>query len=154
MSHTNLVIKDWDSLSKEELYAILRIRQEVFVVEQHCPYLDLDDHDQSSYHLIMTDDEGIIAYTRLLPPGQIYKEPSIGRVITAERARRKGIGREAMDASMKFVLDNWGEPIRIMAQSYLLKFYESYGFVKEGEEFLEDGLPHWYMVCRRREVGT
>lgn len=154
MSHTNLVIKDWDSLSKEELYSILRIRQEVFVVEQHCPYLDLDDHDQSSYHLIMTDDEGIIAYTRLLPPGQIYEEPSIGRVITAERARRQGIGRQAMDASMKFVVENWGKPIRIMAQSYLLKFYESYGFVKEGEEFLEDRLPHWYMVSGRVDVGT
>lgn len=146
MGYTNLVIKDWDSLTKEELYAILRLRQEVFVVEQHCPYLDLDNHDQESFHLCMYDEEGLVAYTRILPPSQIYKEASIGRVITAERARRKGIGRAAMDESMRFTAEKFGKPIRIMAQSYLLNFYESYGFVAEGEEFLEDGLPHWYMV--------
>ena len=146
MASTNLVIKDWDSLSKEELYTILRLRQEVFVVEQHCPYLDLDNHDQNSFHLLVWENDDLIAYTRILPPGEIYKEVSIGRVITAEKARRRGIGRLAMDESMRFTMEKWGTPIRIMAQSYLLKFYESYGFVKEGEEFLEDGLPHWYMV--------
>lgn len=147
MGNTNIVIKDWESLSKGELYAILRIRQEVFVVEQNCPYLDLDNHDQHSYHLWTEDEKGITGYTRILPPGQIYNEASIGRVITAERVRRQGIGRFVMDESMRFAIENFGKPIRIMAQSYLLSFYESYGFVIEGEEFLEDGLPHYYMVA-------
>lgn len=148
MSESTFTVKDWQTLSKEELYAILKLRQEVFVVEQHCPYLDCDDHDQICLHLWASDNEGITAYTRISPPNTIYTETSIGRVITAMRARRKGLGRAAMDHSMKIALERFGGPIRIMAQSYLLPFYESYGFVKFGEEFLEDGLPHWYMVSQ------
>lgn len=147
MSQESFKIKDWESLSKEELYAILKLRQEVFVVEQHCPYLDCDDHDENCLHLWTEDSQGITAYSRIAPPGEIYEETSIGRVITAERARRTGLGRRLMDRSMQETESQFGKPIRIMAQSYLLKFYESYGFVKEGEEFLEDGLPHWWMIC-------
>lgn len=139
-------IKSWSELSKDELYDILYLRQAVFCVEQDCPYIDCDYHDQNSAHIWTSDEEGIIAYTRIAPPGEIYKEVSIGRVITAMRARRIGLGKEAMDISIAYCREHHPGPIRIMAQSYLLEFYESYGFVREGEEFLEDGLPHWEMV--------
>lgn len=142
----NWKLKSWGNLSKEELYAILKLRQEVFCVEQNCPYVDCDDHDQNSLHLWIDDSEGVSAYARLAPPGEIYSEACIGRVITALRIRKTGIGRAMMEECFKIVAAEFGGPIRIMAQSYLLEFYESYGFVKEGEEFLEDGLPHWEMV--------
>ncbi len=141
----NWQCKDWKSLSKEELYAILKLRQEVFVVEQHCPYLDCDDHDMNSLHLWLEDKKGITAYTRIAPPEEIYEETTIGRVITANRIRRTGVGRAMMEESLRIVESRFSYPIRIMAQSYLLPFYESCGFQKEGEEFLEDGLPHWEM---------
>ncbi|GGH68922.1 GNAT family N-acetyltransferase [Phaeocystidibacter marisrubri] len=138
--------KSWSELTKDELYDILHLRQEVFCVEQDCPYIDCDYHDQTSTHIWATDDAGIIAYTRIAPPGEIYKEVSIGRVITAMRARRIGLGKEAMEFSIAYCREHYPGPIRIMAQSYLLEFYESYGFEREGKEFLEDGLPHWEMV--------
>ncbi len=142
----NWQCKNWAALTKDELYAILKLRQEVFVVEQHCPYLDCDEYDQRSLHLWLEDDQGMVAYSRIAPPGEIYTETSIGRVITSERIRRTGVGRAMMEESFQIVRRELGLPIRIMAQSYLLDFYESYGFIKEGKEFLEDGLPHWEMV--------
>lgn len=144
----NLIFKHWGDLSTEELYRILQLRQEVFVVEQHCPYQDCDDHDQRGIHLWSEDVSGITAYARILPAREIYREPAIGRVITARRVRREGLGRKIMAAALDYCSANFGSSVRIMAQSYLLEFYESFGFVRTGEEFLEDGLPHWEMVLK------
>lgn len=140
------ICKDWQSLTTDELYSILQLRLEVFSVEQHCPYQDCDNHDQNCLHLWQEDTNGITAYSRIAPPKEIYDETTIGRVITAKRVRRTGLGRAIMDESLRIAREEFSFPVRIMAQSYLLPFYESYGFIKEGEEFLEDGLPHWEMV--------
>lgn len=144
----NWTIKTWEELSKTELYDILFLRQEVFCVEQHCPYIDCDYHDQNALHIWTSDESGITAYARIAPPGEIYDEVAIGRVISAKRVRREGLGRELMSICMNYCASNYPGPIKIMAQSYLLQFYESYGFERVGEEFLEDGLPHYYMITR------
>jgi len=125
------------------------LRQEVFVVEQNCPYLDADGKDFSSWHLMGHDDDGnLMAYARLLPQGASYENyTSIGRVLTASTHRHKGLGL----ALMKAALDNMerlfpGEKIKVSAQTYLQKFYENFGFVISGPEYLEDGIPHYPMV--------
>jgi len=131
-------------LSVDELYAILRLRQEVFVVEQACAYLDCDDHDQRSIHLFADD---LTAYARVLPPGEKFAEASLGRVITAKRARRTGGGRAIVKRALEVIEQRFGRvPVRISAQSYLARFYGELGFVREGDEYLEDGIPHLEMV--------
>lgn len=132
-----------------ELYELMRLRQEVFVVEQNCPYLDADGLDQASWHLMARDGAGKLqAYTRLLPLGLAYTEyTSIGRVVSAPSARGTGAGREVMQQSLAFCRHLFGaHPIKIGAQTYLLRFYESLGFVSTGEAYLEDGIPHTKMV--------
>jgi ElaA protein len=131
------------------LYAILKLRQEVFIVEQNCPYLDCDGKDVESYHLLCYDTEqNLVAHSRLLPEGISYKGfVSIGRVVSAESVRGKGFGKLLMQESLHQIKLLFGEvPIKIGAQSYLLKFYSSFGFVSTGEEYLEDGIPHTNMV--------
>ncbi len=139
----------FNQLSLLQLYEILQLRQLVFVVEQNCPYLDLDDKDAFCHHLFASDDQGIIAYTRLLPPRIAYpqyEESSIGRVVTHPRARNTGIGKQLLTASIEQTFELFGAfPIRIGAQSYLLKFYQNFGFVSTGKEYLEDDIPHTEM---------
>lgn len=142
----------WSALTRDELYAILQLRQVVFVVEQQCPYLDCDDRDQHSLHYWISDARGVVAYARIAPPGVIYPEAAIGRVVTAERARCGGLGRAVMEASLRYTDEHYPGPVRIMAQSYLLAFYESLGFARCGKEFLEDGLPHWEMIRANSEA--
>lgn len=143
----NWNLKKFDELSVHELYAILRLRSEVFVVEQNCVYHDTDNKDQSSHHLMGWQDEQLLAYTRILPPGLSYKEPSIGRVVTAPTARGGGVGRELMEQSIAKVLFLYGnKPIRIGAQVYLIPFYNSLGFVQSGDPYDEDGIKHVEMV--------
>lgn len=146
MTSPHWILKEWQDLSTDELYAVLKLRQEVFVVEQDCPYLDCDDIDQKALHLWAEADGDTVAYARIIPPGELYPEVSIGRVISAQKHRRSGWGRSIMDKAVSVCETQYPGPIRIMAQSYLLAFYRSYGFVEEGDEFLEDGLPHYYMV--------
>ncbi|MEO6039810.1 MAG: GNAT family N-acetyltransferase, partial [Saprospiraceae bacterium] len=139
----------FDQLSLDQLYAVLALRQEVFIVEQHCPYLDCDGKDQMSWHLLGRDEAGQLAcYTRLLPLGAAYTDyPSIGRVVTAPAARGTGAGKQLMERSIAECRELFGPvPIKIGAQSYLLKFYEGFGFRSTGEEYLEDGIPHTKMV--------
>ncbi len=141
----------FSQLSVFELYDILALRQEVFVVEQNCPYLDCDGKDQASWHLSGRDETGkLVAYTRLLPKGVSYEAYcSIGRVVSAPSARGTGAGRILMQKSIDMarqLFDN--EAIKIGAQTYLLRFYESFGFVSTGEEYLEDGIPHTKMVLK------
>jgi ElaA protein len=140
-------LKKFDELTPHELYNALRLRIEVFTVEQNCVYQDLDNIDQHSYHLMGFVDDTLIAYTRILPAGVIYKEVSIGRVVTSPAIRRTGAGRLLMDESIKYVYELFGKvPIKIGAQLYLKLFYESFGFQQISDVYLEDGIEHIYML--------
>ncbi|HRI62537.1 MAG TPA: GNAT family N-acetyltransferase [Saprospiraceae bacterium] len=138
-------------LSPYELYEIMALRQEVFIVEQNCPYLDADGKDPGSWHLMGRDASGkLICYTRLLPEGLSYDGyVSIGRVVSAPEARGTGAGKILMQRSIQMCAHLFGnQPIKIGAQSYLVTFYESFGFRSTGEEYLEDGIPHTKMILR------
>jgi ElaA protein len=143
---------DWkcqrfDELSTAELYAILRLRSEVFVVEQNCIFLDMDDKDQHCWHVTAYDHGILVAYTRLVPPGISYPEPSIGRVVTSPGVRRTGIGKILMQYSIENLISIFGKhPIKIGAQLYLKNFYESLGFSVSGPIYLEDGIDHIEML--------
>lgn len=139
--------KFFDDLTAHELYAIMRLRSEVFVLEQQCIYQDADNKDLSAYHLMIQDGDTLIAYARLLPPGISYEYMSIGRVISKQDYHRKGAGRLLMKEAIKACHELFGEgPIRIGAQLYLKKFYESFGFVQTGEVYLEDDIEHIEMT--------
>jgi ElaA protein len=136
-------------LSAAELYEILALRQEVFVVEQNCPYQDCDDKDLDAWHLTGRDENGrLICYTRLLPEGVSYTGIHIYRPgCLIAFCEGYGAGRQLMEESIKKCVQLFGnQPIKIGAQTYLLKFYESFGFRSTGEEYLEDGIPHTSMI--------
>lgn len=136
-------------LSLQQLYDIMALRQRVFVVEQNCPYLDADSHDLNAWHLLARNMEGrLIGYARLLPKGVIYEDyPAIGRVASHPDSRGQGIGRQVMARILNEAANKFGHmPIKISAQSYLVPFYKSFGFTCEGEEYLEDNIPHIAMI--------
>jgi ElaA protein len=137
----------FNELSPIELYSLLRLRSAVFVVEQQCLFEDIDGKDATARHLIAIDNGEVVAYSRLYPPGVVYEEASIGRVATAMRVRRTGLGRELMTRSIGAIETHWGKvPIRIGAQAYLRTFYESFGFRVAGDGYIEDGIPHFQML--------
>ncbi len=139
----NWTCKSFDDLSNNELYAILRLRSEVFVVEQNCVFLDCDNKDQQSFHLCGWQQNILVAYARLMPPGLTYKEASIGRVINSLTVRGKGAGKVLMEKAIEKLHGLFGEsPITIGAQLYLKKFYESFGFLQTGDIYDEDGIDH------------
>ena len=141
------ILKKFEELTTAELYAILKLRNEVFIVEQNCVYLDADGKDQQAWHLMGTEDGELIAYTRILPPGISYLEPAIGRVVTSPPKRRSGLGKELMERSIEHCKHLFGNnPITLSAQVYLKKFYESFGFRGIGDEYLDDGIPHIKMI--------
>jgi ElaA protein len=141
------ICKKFDELTVYELYKILRLRNEIFVVEQNCVFQDADNKDQRAYHFMGTDSRELIAYTRLIPPGISYDEASIGRVVIAGEARGTGLGRELMQASINELYIKWGkQPIKIGAQLYLKKFYESLGFQQSSPVYIEDGIDHIEMI--------
>ena len=141
------VLKKFDDLTPHELYAILQLRNEVFAVEQNCVYPDMDNRDQPSYHLMGWQNEKLIAFARIIPPGLIYTEPSIGRVVTSPSVRKTGIGRDLMDKSIEQTYNLYGKtPIKIGAQLYLQKFYSSLGFHQTSDVYLEDGIEHIEML--------
>jgi ElaA protein len=143
----NWICKPFDGLTLRELYRILQLRSEVFVVEQNCPYLDTDNKDEFAYHLMGINENSILAYTRLLPAGISYGEISIGRVVVSPNARSGGTGRELMKHSIDKAQELFGKnPIRIGAQLYLKKFYESFGFSQSSDIYLEDGIQHIEML--------
>ena len=148
MGDVTWTLKKFEELSLQELYTILRLRNEVFVVEQNCAYQDLDNKDQYCHHLMGWKGELLAAYTRLVPPGVSYEAfPSIGRVVTSPLARRGGLGRSLMKKSMEETIRLFGDkPIRIGAQLYLKEFYMSLGFVMTSEIYLEDGIEHIEMT--------
>lgn len=140
-------LKLFNALSPTELYSIFRLRGEVFIVEQNCPYLDTDGKDFHSHHLLGYVGEDLAAYSRLVFPDISYKEVSIGRVVTSAKYRRKEFGRLLMQKSVEEIERIYGKvPIRIGAQAYLKKFYEGFGFVDLNEPYLEDGIPHLIML--------
>lgn len=131
-------------LSNLELYKIIQLRSEVFIVEQNCIYQDCDDKDLKGYHYCGWEDENLVAYSRLFDKGISYPNAaSIGRVITSPSARRKNVGKELMNQSIKEVYHLFGKvPIQISAQLYLKRFYESFSFVQKSGIYLEDGIEH------------
>lgn len=147
MNEITWVCKFFDQLSLRELYAILRLRNEVFVVEQQCPYQDADRKDFYSWHLMGYQEDNLIAYTRLIPKGISYEEASIGRVVTSPIVRRTGCGKMLMQKSIEQLYELFSpQPIHIGAQLYLKKFYESFGFKEIGAVYLEDGIEHIEMI--------
>ena len=142
-----LVIKTFYKLEREELYQILRLRSEVFVVEQDCIYQDLDNKDQKAIHIFLKENENIIAYTRVFKKGDYYKNPSIGRVVVSKKQRGKKLGKKIMKSSIDYIKKNeLGEKIELSAQKYLDKFYKDLDFYTIGKEYMEDGIPHQRML--------
>ncbi|TFF34596.1 GNAT family N-acetyltransferase [Mucilaginibacter psychrotolerans] len=134
-------------LTVDELYQLLRLRSEVFVVEQNCVFLDQDDKDQQCHHLLLYANDQLAAYCRLVPAGISYSEPAIGRVITSPAFRGTGLGRAVMELAIQGCKDLFGpHDIRIGAQTYALPFYRSLGFVTDGDTYDEDGIEHIEMV--------
>ena len=144
-----IIIKTFSELSTQELYKILRLRSEVFVVEQDCVYQDMDNKDQKAIHLLYKQEEEIIGYTRIFKSGDYYENPSIGRVVVVNNKRGNELGKKIMLESINFIKENFvGKKIELSAQKYLDKFYRDLGFEVEGEEYLEDGIPHQRMFIK------
>lgn len=143
----NIKLKFFDELSNLELYHILQLRSEVFVVEQNCVYQDMDGKDSKALHVIGKKDNAIIAYARIFKPGDYLDHASIGRVVVKKPMRAGGYGKEIMLASIKAIEDNFKETtIHLSAQTYLQKFYEDLNFKAVGETYLEDDIPHILMI--------
>jgi len=139
--------KAFDSLTRFELYAIIRLRNEVFVVEQKCVFQDADNKDQQCFHLMGYIDSQLAAYARLVPAGVSYNYISIGRVITSPMFRNAGVGKALMQQAIEYCNSLFNkQPIKIGAQLYLKKFYEGFGFRQTGEVYDEDGINHIYML--------
>lgn len=140
-------IKTFDELTTKELYAIIKARVNVFVVEQDCPYPDLDDYDQKAIHLWADMEGEVFAYCRIFNKGIKYRESSIGRVITTEKARGTGLGKQLIVYALDIINNRLGtSEVRISAQDYLLNFYSGFGFLDTGKKYLEDNIPHTEML--------
>ena len=143
------ILKEFKDLTLEEFHSILQLRINVFVVEQDCPYPELDGKDKLAYHFFAfaeEDSSQIIAYTRIFKPGDYYTEAAIGRVVVHPDHRKDGLGYTLMKGSITKIETLFQtKKIKIGAQTYLQKFYESLGFIKVGKDYLEDGIPHIYM---------
>jgi ElaA protein len=139
--------KAFDELNTIELYQLLQLRAEVFVVEQNCPYLDMDGKDYKSFHVLGYENDKLVACTRLVPPGISYDvEPSIGRVVTHPSVRKSGYGKLLMDYSILEAKKLFNSNVIVIgAQLYLDRFYQNLGFIPEGEMYLEDNIPHMTM---------
>lgn len=141
--------KKFSDLSLNELYDILQLRSEIFVVEQNCVYNDLDGFDTEAVHLFHKTEEKIVAYARILKPGTRFADFSIGRVVVKKEKRGTGLGKALMNAATECCTKEWkAEKIKISAQQYLQRFYEELGFVVITEMYLEDGIPHVGMVYK------
>jgi len=143
----DISIKTFEQLSLEELYFILQLRSEVFVVEQDCIYQDIDAKDQYALHIIGKKDTKIIAYTRVFKGGDYFKEASIGRVVVSLKDRHLNYGQQIMETSIVAIKNNYDtSEIKISAQKYLENFYNNLGFKTIGDPYLEDGIPHIAML--------
>ena len=140
-------VKTFSNLSLQELYGILQLRSEVFVVEQDCVYQDIDGKDEKALHVLGYKNDRIVAYTRIFKPGDYFEEASIGRVVVAKNERAFKYGYEIMKVSIEAIKTYFNEhKIKISAQSHLKNFYNNCGFKEIGEEYLEDNIPHTAMI--------
>jgi ElaA protein len=142
------MLKYFDDLTLTELYDVLQLRESVFQIEQNCIYKDIDDKDRKCYHLMLYKEAELVAYCRLVPDGISYDGyASIGRVVSNSNYRKEGYGRQLMAKAMEKMMQVFPHlPIKISAQLYLQKFYESFGFTVVGEWYMEDDIPHIAMV--------
>ncbi len=141
------ICKAFDALTPHELYEMLRLRSEVFVVEQNCVFLDMDNRDQACMHLLLYKEGTLAATARLVPAGLAYTEMSIGRIVTSPAVRGTGMGKVIVKAAIALCFELYGNgPIKIGAQLYAKKFYESFGFEQSGEVYDEDGIDHIHMI--------
>ncbi len=137
----------FDRLSREQLYEVLRLRSEVFVVEQNCVFQDMDGLDDQAMHLLGVRASELAAYVRCFPKGVTFDEASIGRVVTRQSARGGGLGHVLMAEAIRALVAEWGaQPIRIGAQAHLKDFYQRHGFADVGKPYVEDGIPHLEML--------
>ena len=141
-----VIIKSFEELNKAELYQIIQLRIAVFIVEQDCPYPDLDDMDQDAQHLWIEDAGEIVCYLRINPAGSRFTEPSLGRIVTKKSHRNHGLAEKLIKKAIDLVCEKESKAIRISAQCYLEKYYEKFGFIKASEEYLEDDIPHIEML--------
>ena len=139
--------KTFDQLNTKELYDLLQLRSEVFVVEQDCVYQDIDGKDQKAFHVLGYKEDKLVAYTRIFKSGDYFEEASIGRVVVKENQRKYRYGYDITNASIEAIKNHFKtSEIRISAQTYLKRFYNNLGFKEVGEEYLEDGIPHINMI--------
>lgn len=143
----NIITKTFKELTVDELYAILQLRTEVFVVEQNCVYQDIDYKDQKALHVMGYKQDVLVAYTRIFKPGDYFEYASIGRVLVKTGERHLKYGYDIMEASIKAIDERYNETkIKISAQTYLRRFYNNLGFIQVDEDYLEDGIPHIGML--------
>ena len=142
-----VTVRTFQELGSDELYKLLQLRSQIFVVEQECVFLDLADKDQAAVHVLGWEGNELAAYARVFGPGDYFKDASIGRVAVQEGFRGTGLGIQIMKEAIQAVKHRYG-PVNIVlsAQKYLEKFYTDLGFLTEGKEYLEDGIPHIRMV--------
>lgn len=146
---------EFRQLTVEWLYAILRLRQQVFVVEQDCAYLDLDNLDQRAIHMLCRADGKLLAYQRCLAPGLSYPESSLGRIVVCPSQRGQQMGKALVQRGIEHNLSRWPQSgIRINAQAHLQPFYSQFGFIAEGDEYLEDNIPHRQMLYPGPDTRT
>lgn len=147
MTQMEIRTKSFEELTNDELYQVLSLRSAVFVVEQDCVYQDLDNKDKGAIHLLGMQSEQLVAYTRIFRPGDYFEQAAIGRVVVDKDRRMFGFGKEIMWASLAWIREHYPESgVAISAQSYLVPFYSGFGFTSQGEEYLEDGIPHIRMA--------
>lgn len=147
MSNIIWKIKTFEEFTVPELYQVLKARVDVFVVEQNCPYPDLDDYDQKAIHIWAEENGDVLAYCRVFDKGIKYHETSIGRVLTTENARGKSLGKLLIQYAVETIENRFHtSEIRISAQDYLLKFYAGFGFEDTGKKYMEDDIPHTEML--------
>ncbi len=144
--------KPFDALTPLEIHRILQLRSAVFVVEQNCVFLDADEHDLRAVHIFTEarPDRTLDGCVRVFPPGITYPEASLGRVATSPQVRRTGLGRALVTAALGWLDANAPGPVQIGAQSYLERFYRSFGFTPVGDPYIEDGIPHMHMIRPQR----
>ncbi len=140
-------IKTFNQLTTQELYNLLQLRSEVFVVEQNCVYQDIDGKDKHALHVLGYKNNSLVAYTRIFKPGEYFEEASIGRVVVKEKERHNKYGYDIMNTSIEAIKEHYNQDkIRVSAQTYLKTFYNNLDFNEVGEEYLEDGIPHINML--------
>lgn len=140
-------VKNFDELTKKELYELLQLRSEVFVVEQDCVYNDIDGKDERALHVLGWEDGLLVAYSRCFQAGDYFDEAAIGRILVRENYRKTGYGHQITKASINAIKTNYkADTIKISAQIYLVMFYERHGFKTKGNRYMEDGIPHIAML--------